>query len=166
MSAAYRTNVAPFGACAIRCGDCLEIVPPARLVEPRRLWERLDLGTGIMPSGECPTCEALCYPDGALAPCAEASGTAECVSCGTLTAEEKLGCASRLLRRLAPGDLVPSGSCPRCGGLCHPPGAWDDYLRRNGGRDVLDAPADERPTGRTRGARRRLPRRSDQGGER
>lgn len=44
-----------------RCDDCGHLWSDSELVEPRHLSQRLDPG-GVVPSGECPDCGALCYP--------------------------------------------------------------------------------------------------------
>lgn len=43
------------------CDDCGKRWPDSKLREVDKLFERVDPG-GVMPSGECPECGALCYP--------------------------------------------------------------------------------------------------------
>jgi len=43
------------------CDDCGAVWPEAELLQIKNLEARLDAG-GVVPSGECPTCGALCYP--------------------------------------------------------------------------------------------------------
>ena len=44
------------------CDNCGKEWDEKRLSEPKDLWQRLDPGS-IVPSGECPDCGALCYPN-------------------------------------------------------------------------------------------------------
>ena len=41
-----------------------------------------------------------------------------------------------LLDRLEPGDVVPEGGCPKCGGLCHPWVPSRQYMADTIGRMV------------------------------
>lgn len=43
-----------------------------------------------------------------------------CQNCGRSWKVEKLGEIQNLWQRVMPGELCPSGECPKCGALCHP----------------------------------------------
>ncbi len=44
-----------------RCADCGKIVKGKSLAPIHDLEQRIEPG-GVVPSGECPDCGALCYP--------------------------------------------------------------------------------------------------------
>ena len=45
-----------------KCANCGKEWPEAHLNPVKHLYERVKPG-GVVPSGECPDCGALCYPD-------------------------------------------------------------------------------------------------------
>lgn len=46
-----------------RCDGCGKLWSPQDVKNIRDLWERVQSGD-IVPSGECPECDSLCYPLG------------------------------------------------------------------------------------------------------
>ena len=70
-----------------------------------------------------------------------------CDECGqTFPVEEPLHPVTRFWERVGAGDVVPSGQCPHCGGLCylHEVGSQKDSIVRVYHRDELPDPlADE-----------------------
>lgn len=44
----------------------------------------------------------------------------ECGNCGAYWPFESLNDIHKLYERVQPGEIMPSGECPKCGSLCHP----------------------------------------------
>jgi hypothetical protein len=44
-----------------KCGNCQKVWTAKRLKDIQDLEQRIEAG-GMVPSGECPECGALCYP--------------------------------------------------------------------------------------------------------
>ncbi len=45
--------------------------------------------------------------------------TIQCDDCEKLVPYDDLKPVGRLIQRVAPGEPMPYGECPECGGLCH-----------------------------------------------
>jgi hypothetical protein len=43
-----------------------------------------------------------------------------CSDCGRTFTEDQLGETHNIWERVSPGEIMPSGECPKCGALCHP----------------------------------------------
>ncbi len=50
----------------------------------------------------------------------------KCQSCIWVGPETRLGDIKDLLKRVRPGEIMPSGECPHCGALCHPVDVEED----------------------------------------
>jgi hypothetical protein len=80
-----------------------------------------------------PSCGALCYPLGAApARLRHEPDRHACARCSQTFAAGELGDPVRALAGLSPGDLVPSGICPRCDWFCYPVGAREAFRAANG----------------------------------
>jgi len=43
----------------------------------------------------------------------------KCQNCGSLFEESSLKPIEHLFERVAPGEVMPNGECPKCGAVCH-----------------------------------------------